>query len=206
MSSKVAIIDYGMGNLHSVKKKLNKLKVDSVVTSNVKDIQESDRIILPGVGHFEKAIESLDRLGLINVLNEEVLVKRKPILGICLGMQIMAKSSEEGNVKGLGWIDANVIRFNIIDKLKHKVPHMGWNQIAISKPSKLMAGVADNDEFYFVHSYHYLCNNHHDVLNTTKFEYEFVSAIEKDNIYGVQYHPEKSHDVGELLLKNFINL
>ncbi len=206
MLNQIAIIDYGMGNLNSVKKKLTRLHCNAIITSNPKDIQTADRIILPGVGHFTKAMENLNNLKLIAILNEEVLIKKKPILGICLGMQLMAKSSEEGNAKGLGWIDAEVVRFKVKDTLKHKIPHTGWNQINIAKESALMKNIPELSEFYFVHSYHLKTGNKNIILNETEFEYRFVSAIEKDNIYGVQYHPEKSHDIGELLLKNFITL
>ena len=206
MQNQIVIVDYGMGNLNSIKKKLSRLKIDSIVTSDPSVIQYSDKIILPGVGHFGKAMESLNRLNLIEVLNQEVLLKQKPILGICLGMQLMAKSSEEGNVAGLGWFDAEVVKFNVKDSLKYKVPHTGWNQISITKKSKLMENIPDLSEFYFVHSFHFKSKVVADILNETEYEYQFVSAIEKENIYGVQYHPEKSHDVGELLLKNFINL
>jgi glutamine amidotransferase len=206
MSNKIVIVDYGMGNLNSVKRKLSRLNVNALISSDADDIRSADKIILPGVGHFKKAMESLRSLGLIDVLNKEVLMKKKPILGICLGMQLMSKKSEEGNVEGLGWLDADVVRFKVKDKLKYKIPHIGWNRILISKESKLMKNIPDLSEFYFVHSYHLSTNDKRDELNATEFEYRFVSAIEKENIFGVQYHPEKSHDVGELLLENFINL
>lgn len=206
MPNQIVIIDYGMGNLHSVKKKLMRLNVNVIISSNPKDIGSADKIILPGVGHFGKAMESLNALHLIDVLNEQVLIKKKPILGICLGMQLMANKSEEGNVQGLGWFDADVVKFKIEDTLKYKVPHTGWNQIEIVKESALMKNVPNMSEFYFVHSYHFETKNDNDILNETEYEDRFVSAIEKENIFGVQFHPEKSHDVGELLLKNFINL
>ncbi|MGQ0829314.1 MAG: imidazole glycerol phosphate synthase subunit HisH, partial [Bacteroidota bacterium] len=206
IQAKIVIIDYGMGNLNSVKRKLSQLKIDAVISSNPKDIRVADKIILPGVGHFKMAMENLKKINLIDALNEEVLIKNKPILGICLGMQLMATKSEEGNANGLGWIDAEVVRFNVKDNLKYKIPHTGWNQIMISKESVLMENIPDLSEFYFVHSYHYKIKNKDDVLNETEFEYTFVSAIEKANIFGVQYHPEKSHDMGECLLRNFINI
>ena len=202
----IIIVDYGMGNLHSVKQKLIRLNVNVIISSNPKDIEQSDKIILPGVGHFGKAVQSLQQLKLIDVLNEQVLIKKKPILGICLGMQLMAKRSDEGNCDGLGWFNAEVIKIEVQNRLKYKVPHTGWNQITISKPSKLMNDIPDFSEFYFVHSYHFKAMDLDDVLNESHYESKIVSAIERDNIFGVQYHPEKSHDVGELLLKNFIKL
>lgn len=195
-----------MGNLNSVKKKLSKFECNTVISSNSQDIEKADKIILPGVGHFQNAMGNLKELNLVDILNENVLIKQKPILGICLGMQLMANKSEEGNAEGLGWIDADVIKFKVTDKLKYKIPHIGWNQIIKTKDSHLMKDIPALSEFYFLHSYHFKTNNECDILNETEYEYKFPSAIEKNNIFGVQYHPEKSHDVGELLLKNFITM
>lgn len=206
MTFKLTIVDYGMGNLNSVKRAMSRLRVDSVISSEPKVVAESDKIILPGVGHFGKAMANLKELGLLDVLNEAVLVKKKPILGICLGMQLLAEKSEEGDSVGLGWIDGEVVKFRVSDRLKHKVPHMGWNQIVVKKESQLMKDLSEPKEFYFVHSYHFKAANQADVLNESNYDYNFVSAVEKDNIYGVQYHPEKSHDAGAKLLKNFIEL
>jgi glutamine amidotransferase len=206
MPSKIVIVDCGMGNLFSVKKKFKSLDEGVIVSSLPKDLDNADKIVLPGVGHFGMAIDNLKKLGLLDALNENVLVKKKPILGICLGMQLMANSSEEGNVTGLGWIDAQVVRFNVSDKLKFKIPHMGWNQVQNQKNSLLTKGIPDDSEFYFIHSYHFKCNNASDILHLTEYEYSFPSAIEKDNIFGVQYHPEKSHDIGITMLNNFIAL
>ena len=199
----IAIIDYGMGNLGSVKRKLDRIGVESVVTFNPEEIRNSEKMILPGVGHFGNAVNELKSRGLWDVLNKEVLITKKPILGICLGMQLMAKHSEEGNVPGFGWFDAEVVRFRVQDTLRYKVPHMGWNQVKVMKQSPLFADLNPDQSFYFVHSYHLKCNDQSDILNETEYEYSFVSAIQKDNIYGVQYHPEKSHDAGEKLLRNF---
>lgn len=215
MPCQIIIVDYGMGNLNSVKKKLSRIKVDAIISSNPKDITNADKIILPGVGHFQNAMENLKKLNLVDILNEMVLVKQKPILGICLGMQLMANKSEEGNAagpcpgiigKGFGWIDADVIKFKVKDKLRFKIPHVGWNQIIKAKESYLMKDIPEFSEFYFVHSYHFKSNNLSDILNETEYEYKFPSAIERNNIWGVQYHPEKSHDAGELLLNNFISI
>lgn len=195
-----------MGNLNSVKRKLARLGVDALISSLSSDISVANKLILPGVGHFQKAVRNLKELNLWEALNESILLKKTPILGICLGMQLMAKHSEEGDVDGFGWFNAEVVKFQIKDKLKYKVPHMGWNQISKSKESSLMKNIPDLSEFYFVHSYHFKCNNHEDILNETEYESIFTSAVEKENIFGVQYHPEKSHDVGERLLKNFVNL
>lgn len=198
------IVDYGMGNLHSVKKKLHRIGVKAEISNNPEIIKKASKLFLPGVGHFSKAIQNLKELGLYDILNEAVLVKRIPILGICLGLQLMAKHSEEGDEYGFGWFDADVVHFNIQDKLIHKVPHMGWNNVNTTKQSALFDGIPESQEFYFVHSYHIRSNNEEDVLATTDYEYNFVSALEKDNIFGVQFHPEKSHDVGEKMLANFL--
>lgn len=203
---KTIIIDYGMGNLFSVKKKLKKIGFDCEVSNIRQEIEAASKLILPGVGHFSMAVQNLKTLGLWNAINDAVLEKKTPILGICLGMQLMAKHSEEGDTHGFGWFDAHVQKFKITDKLKYKVPHMGWNDVKLVKPSILFDGVPQNTEFYFVHSYHLICHNPNDALNETTYEYPFVSAIEKDNIFGLQYHPEKSHDAGEIILRNFMKL
>lgn len=200
------IIDYGMGNLHSVKKKLQRIGVNAEISNNPSEIIGASKLFLPGVGHFTRAIQNLKALHLYEALNEAVLVKKTPILGICLGLQLMAKHSEEGSVEGFGWFDAEVVHFDIQDQLKHKVPHMGWNSVKTLKQSTIFDGIPKNQEFYFVHSYHIKSNKEEDVLATTDYEYNFVSALEKENIFGVQFHPEKSHDIGEKLLSNFLKL
>lgn len=206
MNGKIVIVDYGMGNLHSVYKKFLRLKADVAVSSDAKTIAAADKLVLPGVGHFSKAMNNIDALGLRDVLNNFALIQKKPILGICLGMQIMAAHSEEGDCEGFGWYDAEVVRFNIQNKLKYKVPQMGWNNLIIKKDSMLMNGITEKNEFYFVHSFHFKPKFVTDVLSETEYEYKFCSAVEKNNIFGVQFHPEKSHECGELLLQNFINI
>lgn len=204
--SVIIIVDYGMGNLFSVYKKVKKIGAKVEISSDKSEIQNAQKLILPGVGHFTKAVENIKNLGLWDVLNNRVLNDKIPILGICLGMQLMAKYSEEGNCEGFGWFDANVIKFRIENNEKYKIPHMGWNTVKNIKQSKLTESLPENSEFYFVHSYHIECKNNEDILNETTYSYSFVSAIEKQNIFGVQYHPEKSHDIGELLLSNFVRL
>jgi glutamine amidotransferase len=162
MLSKLVIVDYGMGNLNSVRKSLDRMGVSSIVSSDPKDINNAEKIILPGVGHFGKAMSNLKELNLLETLNEAVLVKQRPILGICLGMELMAKEGEEGSTHGLGWLDADIIKFNISDRFRSKVPHIGWNQIHIKKLSLLMTDIPDLSEFYFVHSYHLRINNQSD--------------------------------------------
>lgn len=195
-----------MGNLKSIYRKIERENKDVKISANPDDIILADKIILPGVGHFATAINNIKRNNFWDAINEHVLVKKKPVLGICLGMQLMAKTSEEGNVSGFGWFDAQVVRFEVADKFAFKVPHTGWNSAVKQKKSSLLERITDGESFYFVHSYHIKCNDSSDVLTTTNYSYEFVSAIEKDNIFGVQFHPEKSHGQGQQLFKNFINL
>lgn len=202
----IAIINYGMGNLHSVYRKLSQIGVNIKIVTSGSEILQVDKIVLPGVGHFEKAMSNLNSSGMLEVLNEAVLVKKKPILGICLGMQLMAKASEEGNAKGLNWIDASVIKFKIENSLKFKVPQTGWNTIKPVKDSYLLKNIESNSEFYFLHSYHYADTDKQSILAKTDFQYEYVSAVEKENIFGTQFHPEKSHDNGVQLLRNFIQI
>ena len=206
MVKKVIIIDYGMGNLFSIYKKLNRIGVNTIISSSIKDINNSNKIILPGVGNFKKAMENITKLNLLEALHENVIIKKKHTLGICLGMQLMAKHSQEGYCNGLGWIDCKVSSFKVKDSIRYKIPHMGWNQINIKKESRLMKNIPEDSEFYFVHSFHVTNENVNDILNSTQYENSFTSAFEKGNIFGVQYHPEKSHDVGLQLLENFVNL
>jgi glutamine amidotransferase len=192
-----------MGNIGSVVKKIQKIGFEPIVVQKKEDLLLATKIILPGVGHFAKAMQNLKELDLLETLNKKVIKQKTPILGICLGMQIMAQHSEEGNAKGLGWFDADVVRFRINDKLKHKIPHMGWNHVETKKQPALFKNVDLEPGFYFVHAFHIQCNQTQDVLNTTTYEYPFTSAIQRDNIIGLQYHPEKSHDAGEQILLNF---
>lgn len=200
----VVIIDYQMGNIHSVARKLKMIGVNYEISNNPDTIKQADKLILPGVGHFGKAMRQLEETNLIPILNDIVLNQKKPILGICLGMQLMAKFSEEGNVNGLGWIDGQVTRFQVNDKLRFKIPHTGWNQINICKENPINIGLSNESEFYFVHAYYFQAKNVSDILHKSTYEQEFVSAVQKENIVGVQYHPEKSHDVGLQLIKNFV--
>jgi imidazole glycerol-phosphate synthase subunit HisH len=203
---RVAIVDYGMGNLHSVKRKLDRVGVHPQLTADPDELLRADKLVLPGVGHFGKAMEHLYTLGLVPALHEAVVERKTPILGICLGMQLFARHSEEGDAEGLGWIDAHVRRFAIDDTRRFKVPHMGWNGIRVARSSPMLEGVTAQTEFYFVHAYHVVCRDSEDVLCDTDYAYPFTSVVQRGNLYGVQFHPEKSHEAGEVLLRNFLYL
>lgn len=202
----VIVVDYGMGNLRSVEKKLIRVGAKVHISSDIKSIGSASKLVLPGVGHFANGVNKLKESGIWDILNKKVLIEKTPILGICLGMQLMAKFSEEGNVEGLGWFDAEVVKFHVKDILKYKVPHMGWNNAVLNKESDLFRNVPNESMFYFVHSYYIKCNNNADILSTTEYEYEFTSSIQRENIFGTQFHPEKSHDWGEQIFQNFINI
>ena len=195
-----------MSNLQSVKKKVEQLHSNVVVSGDHREIATADKLILPGVGHFQRAMENIKQLNLDEMLNEKVLIQQTPILGICLGMQLMCSSSEEGNVEGLNWFEAKTKKTIVIDSLRFKIPHMGWNTVAIHKQSDLLKGISDDSEFYFVHSYQVNAKHASDVLTSTTYETHFHSAIQRENMFGVQFHPEKSHDAGLQLLTNFIQL
>jgi len=201
----LVIIDYGMGNLHSVLKAFKRLRVEAEVTADPAKIQAADKLILPGVGHFKRGMDNLRERNLIQTLNEEVLDKSKPILGICLGMQLFTKSSEEGNVAGLGWLDAETIEFSFPkEEKKFRIPHIGWNSLKLGTQTRLYNGISDSPSFYFVHSYYVRSNHTEDVAASTEYGLEFTSSIVKNNIFATQFHPEKSHDDGLKLLQNFV--
>ena len=201
---KVVIVDSIGGNIGSVYRTVNRLKFPAVCSSDVNGILQASHIIMPGVGHFGHAMKRLKKNNLIDTLNESVLVKKIPVLGICLGMQLMSRFSEEGNAEGLGWFDAEVLRFQFNDKKVFKTPHVGWNSIESNNKSVLLNGLDTEDQFYFVHSYYVKCKFKEDVLATSHYEQTFTSVIQKDNMLGVQFHPEKSYDAGDLLLRNFL--
>jgi len=197
----IVIIDYGMGNLGSIQNMLRKVGAKVVISGKPDVIASADKLILPGVGSFDNGMSKLKELGLLTVLHQKVVAEKTPILGICLGMQLMTKSSEEGLTKGLGWINADTVRFTFSSNV-YRVPHMGWNTIAAVRQSKLMSDLGDEPRFYFAHSYHVRCSDDAVVLARTTYAHEFISAIEHQNIAGVQFHPEKSHKYGMQLLSN----
>ena len=201
----IVIIDYGMGNLGSLVNMFKKLGYKSTITNDLKIISLAKKIILPGVGSFDVAMKRLkNKPGLIDLLGELVLKKGIPILGVCLGMQILTNFSEEGNHKGLGWIPAETLKFK--SHSKYKVPHMGWNYINSLKKDKILKGIDMDFKYYFVHSYYVKVLDECYSLAKTDYTIKFDSIIKRKNIYGVQFHPEKSHKFGMKLLKNFVLL
>lgn len=198
----ITIIDYGMGNIRSVQKIFQRLNIQVHVASSHKEILDADKLLLPGVGHFTNGMKKLENTGLKEILNQQVLINKIPILGICLGMQLMTKYSTEGDAEGLGWIDAKTNKFDF-ENSKLKIPHMGWNQVDVKKHTIMSRNVTADDLFYFVHSYFVECNQKQDTLFQSDYGFPFVSGFEKDNIVGVQFHPEKSHRSGMRLIQNF---
>jgi glutamine amidotransferase len=201
----IIVLDYGVGNLGSILNMLRKIGAPASVSSNPEEIARADKLILPGVGSFDNGMTNLRNSGLLPTITKKVLENETPILGICLGMQLLTKSSEEGDSPGLGWIDAQTVRFSFGNGASLlKIPHMGWNTIQLSSPSRLFDGFGADARFYFVHSFHVVCKDEGDVLARTVHGYEFASAFRRGNIFGTQFHPEKSHKFGIKLLKNFV--
>jgi glutamine amidotransferase len=198
----VAIIDYGMGNVASVQKALNFLNVKSLITNEHSVIKDSSVILLPGVGSFAQGMENLNERNLVDLLTEEVLIKQKPFLGICLGMQLIMESGNEPyECKGLGWIEGEVKKF---ERLDLNIPHMGWNNIQVLN-NKYYSNL-ENSDFYFIHSYHVKTKNHQDIAATVNYGFDVVASVQKDNIFATQFHPEKSQAAGLSLLKTFFDL
>jgi glutamine amidotransferase len=202
----IAIIDYGLGNLGSIKNMLKKLGANSNITSDSNLIENAEKIILPGVGSFDSGMSHLLDSGLKDVLDYVVMENCVPTAGICLGMQLMTEKSEEGKQTGLGWLSGTTVRFVPGEGEKMNIPHMGWNSVSKAKQSNITDGLEDEARFYFVHSYHVKCSNDNDILLTSQYgSVKFVSAFNYKNIIGFQFHPEKSHKYGMQILKAFIN-
>ena len=200
----IAIVDYGMGNPGSVLNMLKRIGIQAVITNDITVIADAAKLLLPGVGAFDHAMTRINACGLREVLDRKAREERIPILGICLGMQLLTDSSEEGTLPGLGWISAATRRFPNQPGLK--VPHMGWNVVRSSTPSPLTEGFEEETRFYFVHSYYVAVTDPRDSILKTTYGIEFDSAIQHNNIYGAQFHPEKSHRFGMRLLKNFAEI
>lgn len=200
----IVIIDYKMGNIGSILNMLRKVGAKACVSSEKEVIGQAEKLILPGVGAFDHGMKNVHDSGLMPLLNKKVLEEKTPILGICLGMQLLGRKSEEGTMSGLGWINAETRRF----KLNHqetglKIPHIGWNMVTEKRPNIFFQNMPDEPRFYFVHSYHMVCEDEKNVLCTTCYGYDFASVVAQGNVTGVQFHPEKSHKFGLQLLRNF---
>lgn len=200
----IAIIDYGVGNINAFVNIYKKLGVDIKIAQKAEDLMDAAKLILPGVGHFDYAMERFSESGMMQTANELVLQKQVPVIGICVGMQMLAKSSDEGNLPGLGWIDATVKKIDTAT-LKHttRLPHMGWNDIRPENANPLFQNLETGARFYFLHSYYFDCINKENSIASAEYGSSFSCAVNHKNIYGVQFHPEKSHRFGIQLLKNF---
>ena len=199
----IIIVDYGLGNVRSIFTKIAQMDEEVKISNQICDLESADRLILPGVGAFDTGIDNLRKLEIIPILDRKIMHDHTPVLGICLGMQLLSTKSEEGNLKGLAYLNAETIRFHITQDGLYRIPHMGWNTIHKTREIPQLLDLDDNSRFYFVHSYHLVCNDIQDIAATTTYNYNFPSIIQRKNILGVQFHPEKSHKQGILLLKNF---
>ncbi|MEW5938032.1 MAG: imidazole glycerol phosphate synthase subunit HisH [Chloroflexota bacterium] len=217
----IVIIDYGMGNLGSIANMLKQIGAQAEVTNDPQKIESAERLILAGVGAFDQGMQRLNDLNLIPLMKRKVLEQKTPFIGICLGMQLLSRGSEEGDLPGLGWLDAETLRFNFDSKpngdcatppatrppspvARLRVPHMGWNEIQIQKQHALLNDLGEEPRFYFVHSYYVKCNDADAVLACTDYGLPFHSILGKGNILGTQFHPEKSHRYGRKILENFV--
>lgn len=200
----IAIIDYGIGNVGSIKNMFYKMGIPSVITNNIEVIEKADKLVLPGVGAFDVGMQKLNEGCLAAALKKHAIEKGKPLLGICLGMQLLGRSSEEGKERGLSFIPFENKRFTFADNIQLKIPHMGWD-IAVTaiKNDSLVEALPPIQRYYFVHSFHAVCDNEENVLMWCEYGNTFAAAVRLGNIYGVQFHPEKSHKFGMALLENF---
>lgn len=204
MDQSIVVIDYGMGNIGSIANMIKFVGSKSIITSDKKIIEKASKIILPGVGHFDRAMQNIQQLDLQDLITYKAAEEKIPFLGICLGMQLMCNRSEEGNLDGLKFIDAEVLHFDFNEDLQLKIPHMGWNTVSKNKETAIVEGLDNNSRFYFVHSYFVKCNKEEDILTYTSYGQQFTSAFSSGNLVGVQFHPEKSHKFGVRLFKNFV--
>lgn len=202
----ISIVDYGMGNLRSVQKSLERIGESTAIITDPAEIKCADRLVIPGVGHFKNAMEVLTQIGFADQIRDFALIKQRPVLGICLGMQLMTSFSEEGNAQGFGFVNAETKHFSFPENTRLKVPHMGWNSLIPNGNHVIGHGLKNDDLVYFVHSYYVACTSQVDVLFKTTYGHTFDAAFMKDNIVGFQFHPEKSHQVGLQLLKDFLKI
>lgn len=206
MTSKISILNYGVGNISSVIRMIERIGCEAEVICSEVEIDKATKLVIPGVGSFDHGIMNIQARKLGSALNSAALDRRIPILGICLGMQLMCKSSEEGTLPGFGWIDAEVRRFKLVQGSSLKVPHMGWNTVRIAKDNSLISDEHEEQRFYFVHSYHVICSQGQDTIAIANHGSDFTAAFCRENIFGVQFHPEKSHKFGMALMKKFTDM
>jgi imidazole glycerol-phosphate synthase subunit HisH len=202
----IAIINYGVGNLASVLNMFKRIGADAVITSDVSEIKKADKILLPGVGHFDSCMQRFNESGLRPVVEQKAFEEKAPLLGICVGAQMMTRGSEEGAEKGLGWVNADTIRFKFDEQSKLKIPNMGWNELIISKPSPLWNDLNEDARFYFAHSFHFKFDDEEMVTGKANYGYEYAVAFRNKNLFATQFHPEKSHKYGMKVLENFMKL
>lgn len=203
----ITLIDYGVGNIFAFQNVYKRLDIPVKIAKTTSDLEDAQKLILPGVGAFDYAMAQLNSSGMRQKLDELVLDRKIPIIGICVGMQMMGNRSDEGTSEGLKWIDANILKFdeNLIHQ-RTKLPHMGWNDVSPITGHPLFEGLEQESIFYFLHSYYFKCNNSADSIAISDYGIHFTSAVNVDNVYGIQFHPEKSHQYGERLLLNFAKL
>jgi glutamine amidotransferase len=203
----ITIIDYGVGNINAFVNVYKRVNVSTKIAKTAADLEDAQKIILPGVGHFDHAMSELIKSGMREKLDELIMVKKVPVIGICVGMQMMGNSSDEGKLEGLKWIDASIKKFDE-SKIQQvtRLPHMGWNDVHLVISNPLFAGLEKDALFYFLHSYYFECNDTADILATSEYGGQFTCAVHHENVYGIQFHPEKSHHYGEMLLHNFAKL
>ncbi|MHA8062889.1 imidazole glycerol phosphate synthase subunit HisH [Aquirufa aurantiipilula] len=202
--AKIGIVNYGSGNIFSISNIYKKGNIDFFISSEPKELAKASHLILPGVGAFDETMKILNDSGLKVFLDEMVLGEKKPILGICVGMQLLAENSEEGNLQGFGWIKGKVRKFDeSVFKQKPYLPHLGWNTVNIQQEHSIFNQVDPEEGFYFLHSYYFDCQNTQDILSTTDYGISFASAVHHENVYGMQFHPEKSHQNGINIFYNF---
>lgn len=206
----IAIVNYGLGNVKAFDNVFKKLNIPVIIAEKTEDFEDADKIILPGVGSFDYAMTLLEKSGMKKQLIEMVINRKLPVLGVCVGMQMLGESSEEGRLPGLGWIEGRVKKLMVIGEgagaKKLPLPHMGWNNINFSSENRLFNGLEENTRFYFLHSYYFECFDKQNSIATSNYCHDFTCAVNKENIFGVQFHPEKSHGWGVQLLKNFAEI
>jgi len=203
----ITLIDYGVGNIFAFQNVYKRLDIPTKIAKTSQDLADAQKLILPGVGSFDFAMSQLNGSGMREILDELVNEKKVPVIGICVGMQMMGNRSDEGKLEGLKWIDSEILKFdeNLIQQ-RTKLPHMGWNDVIPVNNHPLFRGLEKDAIFYFLHSFYFKCNNPTDSIAFSEYGISFSSAVNRDNVYGIQFHPEKSHHYGEKLLHNFANL